>query len=407
MSAEPIRPHLLVLASTYPRWGGDHEPGFVHELCKRLVARFDVTVLTPHAPGAARRECLDGVEIRRFRYAPQRLQTLVHGGGMLANLRRARWKWALLPGFMLAQCWSAWRIARELRVDIVHAHWVLPQGLVACLLRSAGIVPTYALTAHGADLHGLRGAWAQALKRRVIRHAAALSTVSAALRDEAAALTPLGPPAQVIPMGADLRERFVPDGGVPRQHDELLFVGRLVEKKGVAVLLEAFKLLREARPQLRLRIIGHGPLTGELQARADELGLSAAVVFDGPRTPAELPALLHAATLLIVPSVRTAGGDQEGAPVVLMEAAGCACPIVASDLPGIRELVGDALAPAMLAAPGSAEALAEAIERVLDDPRAALSRAAALRERCMALVDWAPVAAAYARWLEAPLQRAR
>jgi glycosyltransferase involved in cell wall biosynthesis len=396
-----------VLASTYPRWGGDHEPGFVHELCKRLVARFDVTVLTPHAPGAARRECLDGVDIRRFRYAPQRLQTLVHGGGMLANLRRARWKWALLPGFMLAQYWSAWRIARELRVDIVHAHWVLPQGLIAYLLRCTGSIPAYALTAHGADLHGLRGAWAQRLKRCVIRDAAALSTVSAALRDEAAALASGGPAAQVIPMGADLRERFVPDAAVPRRHDELLFIGRLVDKKGVACLLDAFKQLRDSRSQLRLRIVGHGPLADRLRARAADLGMSAVVDFVGPLSTAELPALLRAATLLVLPSVRTDGGDQEGVPVVLMEAAGCACPVVASDLPGIRELVGEALAPTMLAAPGNSAALAEVIERFLADPLAALRRAEALRERCMARVDWQPVAAAYAQWLEAALQRPR
>lgn len=404
MNRERRQPRLLVLASTYPRWRDDHEPGFVHELCKRLTRHFSVVVLTPHAPGAARRESLDGVDVRRFRYAPKRLQTLAYGGGMLANLRGARWKWALLPGFLLAQCWEAWRISREQRVDLVHAHWVLPQGVVAYLLCCLGAAPRYALTAHGADLHGLRAAWALALKRRVIRGAKGLSAVSAALRDEARALVPEGPCAQVIPMGADLSGRFVPATGFVRRVDELLFVGRLVEKKGVACLLEAFQIVHAMQPHLRLRVVGHGPLAVPLQTRALELGLAGVVTFVGPLPSVALPPLLQAAALLVVPSVRDAGGDQEGVPVVLMEAIGCACPLIASDLPGIRDLVGDALAESMLVPPGDARALAAAITRVLADASRAEEFAVALRQRCIERIDWGPVANAYAQWLSAALQ---
>src|SRR5689334_22160597 len=96
-------PRLLVLATTYPRWPGDPEPGFVHELSKRLADRFRVVALVPHAPGAKRRECMDGVEVVRYRYAPQRMETLVNDGGIVANLRRAKWKLLLVPGFVLAQ----------------------------------------------------------------------------------------------------------------------------------------------------------------------------------------------------------------------------------------------------------------------------------------------------------------
>ena len=67
------KPRLLVLASTYPRWRDDHEPGFVHELAKRQTDRFDVTVLTSSAPGAATHEHNDGVEVVRYRYAPRPL----------------------------------------------------------------------------------------------------------------------------------------------------------------------------------------------------------------------------------------------------------------------------------------------------------------------------------------------
>src|SRR5690606_6282774 len=91
-------PTLLVLTSTYPRWAGDPEPGFVHELAKRLTDRFRVIVLGPHAPGAKTAEVLDGVEVIRYRYAPERMETLVNDGGIITNLRRSRWKYLLVPG---------------------------------------------------------------------------------------------------------------------------------------------------------------------------------------------------------------------------------------------------------------------------------------------------------------------
>ena len=91
------RLRLLVLASTYPRWQNETEPGFVHELSRRLADQFDVRVVGTHAPGALRDETMDDVEVRRFRYAPVRLQTLVSDGGIVSNLKRQPWKWLLVP----------------------------------------------------------------------------------------------------------------------------------------------------------------------------------------------------------------------------------------------------------------------------------------------------------------------
>ena len=99
--SEPRR-HLLVVATTYPRWRDDAEPGFVHELCRRLVRRgFDVTVVCPHAAGAAPRERRDGVQVVRCRYAPERWEVLVNSGGILGNLRRRPVAWLLLPVMLL------------------------------------------------------------------------------------------------------------------------------------------------------------------------------------------------------------------------------------------------------------------------------------------------------------------
>jgi glycosyltransferase involved in cell wall biosynthesis len=391
----PVRPLLLVLASTYPRWADDPEPGFVHELCRRLAAGFEVVVVCPHAPGAKTHECLDGVEVVRYRYAPQALETLVHGGGMVSHLRRSPWKWLLVPGFVLGQWWAAARIARQRRPALVHAHWLLPQGLVAWALRAAGVAPRYVLTSHGADLYGLRGAPALALKRRVARACTAMSVVSSAMRGEAASAGLRPPRLEVIPMGADLQERFTPLPEVAREPGLILFVGRLVEKKGLPHLLEAMPTVLRARPDARLLIVGHGPLEAALRAQCAVLGLQSCVEFAGARSQRELPSLLRQACLLAAPSVRAASGDQEGLPVVLMEALGCACPVVASESPGVADLFGDEAAESLVP-PGDVQALAAAVLRVLAQPALAQERALRLRERALQRVDWGPVASAYA-----------
>jgi hypothetical protein len=131
VNAGARKPRLLVLASTYPRWPGDPEPAFVHELARRLVDAFEVTVLCPHAAGAATRETFDGVQVLRYRYAPAALESLVNDGGIVANLKRHRWKWLLLPTFVGALAWRAWRLVRRERPAVVHAHWLIPQGVVA------------------------------------------------------------------------------------------------------------------------------------------------------------------------------------------------------------------------------------------------------------------------------------
>ena len=392
------RPRLLVLASTYPRWASDYEPGFVHQLARRLLDRFEVVVLTSRAPGASGHEWLDGVEVVRYRYAPRRWETLVYGGGIAMHLRQSPWKWVLVPGFVIAQLVAAARLARKHRFALVHAHWLLPQGAVAWMLQRLRLAPRYVVTSHGGDLYGFRGRLAQALKRRVARNAAAMTVVSSVMQAEAERVGLHPPRLKVIPMGADLQGLFVPDVAVPRSSYALLFVGRLVEKKGLTHLLDALPLVLRNHTEVRLTIAGFGPLRGALESQAERLGIGTHVCFTGSIPQTELPTLYRRAGLVVAPFVRAASGDQEGLPVVLMEAIGCGCPIVASDIPGVRDLAvtdsDDVLVP-----PGDVAALAAAITRQLDDPERACARAAARREECRQRIDWSSVSAAYGRVL--------
>src|SRR5690348_13154294 len=248
-SPDSPRPTLLVLASTYPRWSGDHEPGFVHELAKRLTDHFKVIAVVPSAPGATARETLDGVEVIRYRYAPRRFETLVNDGGIVTNLRRHRWKMLLVPTFVWAQAWRTWRLLRTRQIDVIHAHWLLPQGLIAALLgKLSGQAPPFLVTAHGADLFALRGKGLNALKRFVARKATTVTVVSEAMRNELAHIGSNVGNVEVQPMGVDLTIRFIPGSATKRSYGEILFVGRLVEKKGLRYLIDAMPAILRVFP---------------------------------------------------------------------------------------------------------------------------------------------------------------
>lgn len=391
-SPDGSKPTLLVLTSTYPRWLGDPEPGFVHELSSRLAGGFRVIVLCPHSAGAKPREFMDGVEVVRYRYAAERMETLVNNGGIITNLRRDRWKVLLVPGFVLAQAWYAWRILRKQRIDVVHAHWIVPQGLIALMLKLFRPAPPFVVTSHGADLFALKGSLMGLAKRVVLRHASQVTVVSEAMR-RALESTVGGTGPLVLPMGVDLRDRFRLHGDSPRELDQILFVGRLVEKKGVRYLLDAMPAVLARRPNAKLVIAGFGPDKEALEDQAASLGLQDRVTFLGAVAQAELPPMYRRASLLVAPFVEAGSGDQEGLGLVLVEAVGCGCPILAGDVPAVRDVLGTL--PERMVDPRCKASLAAAILKDLDDPEDARRKTLELRESLAARFDWENVSARY------------
>jgi glycosyltransferase involved in cell wall biosynthesis len=390
-TGETVAKHtVLVLATTYPRWANDHEPGFVHELCRRLAGRFDVIVVTPDAPGADPSGFLDGVRVLRYRYAPRALQTLVNDGGIASNLRRSLWKWLLVPGFILGQYVAARGAIARHGVSVIHAHWLISPGIVARILSSNRL--PYVVTSHGGDLFGFRQAPLARLKCWVAARAAAMTVVSDAMAEEVRRLVLPVAVVRTIPMGVDMDGRFAPDESV-RSSSELLFVGRLVPKKGLNHLIEALPAILSKRPDVTLRIVGFGPERGFLEALAQQLLVSDRVKFVGAVPPNALPSYYRSAAVFIAPFVRDATGDQEGLPVALMEAIATGCPFVVGDVSGLNDLIGPS--SPFRVNPQDSNALAAAVLARLADPLGARIDAEVVRQRAFERVEWNVVALRY------------
>lgn len=389
---------VLVLASTYPRWANDHEPGFIHELCKRLITQFHVIALVPDATDADANGFLDGVEVIRYQYAPRKLQTLVNNGGIVNNLKTCWWKWFLVPDFLLSQYFVTRKILSERKIDVIHAHWLIPQGWIAYSLSKQFNIP-FIVTSHGGDLFGLQGNILTKVKKRVAEDATAMTVVSHAMKEYLEQISIKPKILEVIPMGVDLQNRFTSKPNIQRQKNELLFVGRLVPKKGLNFLLDALAILLGTRPELSLKIVGFGSEEANLKEQVQQLKLENNVKFLGALSQDKLPDHYRQATLFVAPFVRADNGDQEGLPVALMEAIGCGCPAVVGHVAGIEDLLGEDIRH-IAVNPHNKQELVAAISAALDEPSIAAERAMRIRKNALALIDWSSVASAYAKILE-------
>jgi glycosyltransferase involved in cell wall biosynthesis len=258
--------------------------------------------------------------------------------------------------------------------------------------------PPFVVTSHGADLFALRSASWRVLKRFVVRRAAAVTVVSSAMLEPVRQLGVDPAKLSVQSMGVDLRQRFHTDPAVAREPRRLLFVGRLVAKKGVQHLLEAMPRLVAAKPGLRLDIVGFGPDEAALRGKVGALGLAGCVDFVGAVPQAGLPERYRRASVFVAPFVVAEGGDQEGLGLVLVEAAGCGCPVVAGDVAAVRDVVDNPRIGTVLD-PTDPARLAAAILAVLEGDAATPANAVA-RAAAVARFDWAVRAEAYAGLLE-------
>ena len=333
---------LLVLASTFPRWKNDTEPRFVYDLCLRLKNHFDIIVLAPHSKGSQIHEILDGLNVYRYRYGFECFETLAYEGGITAKLKKNKFNWLMLPFFFIGQWIAIIRLLRQYPVKVIHAHWLIPQASLALLARAfIKNKPAILCTSHGGDLYGLNDFVSKAIKRYVIKNVELLTVVSSAMQLEVKKLVPDADLPTVAPMGTDLINLFIPDDLLKRNPNQLLFVGRLVEKKGLNYLLDALPEIIKKFPSTCLNIAGTGPEKLALELQIKKLSLEGHVNFLGRLSHLDLASQYRLATVAVFPFVQAKDGDIEGLGLVMIEAMGCGCPVIASDIPAVRDVIID------------------------------------------------------------------
>jgi phosphatidylinositol alpha-1,6-mannosyltransferase len=373
---------ILCVTSTFPRWPGDDTTTFILHFAQQLIAQgASVDVLAPHAPGAKRKEDIDGVHVERFRYMrPDSAQDICYQGGALFNIKGSPLTAAKLPALIGSQ-WAAIRSrARSGQYDVISAHWLLPQGFTA--VRAASGVPVVS-TVHGSDVFGLSHPVLARFKRAALAGSAAVTVNSTATRE---AVEALGAPIRdlrLIPMGTDVgavadSERVSEWRRQYRQGDGplVVFVGRLIDWKGVDDLIDATALAAKRLPGLRVVIAGSGPLREHLEGRVLDLGLNERVHFAGWLEREAVTALQAAADIVAVPSRTAADGSREAQGLSVVEAMALGKVVLATRTGGIPDAITDG-ENGLLVPEADPAALADALVRLADDPELGARLAAA------------------------------
>jgi glycosyltransferase involved in cell wall biosynthesis len=258
---------------------------------------------------------------------------------------------------------------RQIHPEFVHAHFEeggIRALAVAQRLRIPLFVTCYGydVTMEGSQWKGrpVLGRYFQGRRRKLFEKASLFLGISRFICDQ---MLRRGYPPEKVRLhylGVDAGQ-FHPDPNIPKQ-PMILFVGRLVEKKGCRDLLQAMKQVTAKHPEVKLTIIGDGPLREELEAYSRQEKIN--VCFCGAQPPQVVQEFLKAALMLCTPSIRAQTGDSEGLGVVILEAQATALPVVATWHGGIPEAVEHGVT-GLLCAERDPGALAENILNLLSD----------------------------------------
>lgn len=362
--------HILILNFEYPPLGGGASP-VCHEINKRYVrAGHRVSVVTMHFRGLAEQEVMDGVETFRVPCARSHIHICnpYEQYTYLIHAKRFLKKW--LP---------------ENDVDVVHAHFAIPSGILCRYLKRHFNIP-YIITSHGSDIPGFNPdrfrflhIWTPPLIRAIIREAAFITSPSAYLKNLIEkSVSGFGEKIKVIPNGID-HEAFQPAGKI----NTILTSGRLLPRKGFHDLVRA---VHPMQSDFTLHILGDGPIREKLKWKSQ--GSQTPVIMHGwvDNKSSAYKHFIETAAIYSLVSAR------ENASISLLEAMAAGCAIITSDQSGCPEMVGDA---AILVRHGHPDELRKAIQFLIDQPqyRLELGQKAMLRART--IYNWDGIVDAY------------
>ncbi|MBI3289195.1 MAG: glycosyltransferase [Elusimicrobia bacterium] len=306
-------------------------------------------------------------------------QNAVRSYGLLEKTRYLRYE----GDQPLLDAGNVRQLAPCLDADVVHAHFAAkPADIALDILKKAGI--PFVLTAHAYDIFIQPDA--PALRAKFLAASKAITVSEYNKRYLADLLGPdLADKIEVSYLGVDLK-RFPWNERAPGANVTLLFAGRLVEKKGVLDLIEAFALVCARHPLTRLRIIGDGPQREAAAQKAQTLGVGERVTFLGALTQERIAAEMQRADIFCLPAATAVNGDREGLPVVLLEAQASGLPVVSTRHTGIPEAVADG-ETGLLVDERDPQGLSRSISRLIEDPALRVQMGRAGRKRIEARHD--------------------
>ena len=330
--------------STLPRWKKDSELSIVLDIAKNIVKHnkyFNITILSPHCKGAKMNEEIEGVKIYRFKYMFPSIEKLCYEGGMISNIKKNKLNFLIVPFFFIFQLLSIKKIVAKEKIDIIHSHWLIPQGLISVVYkkifnRKIKII----CSAHGSDILNFKSWLMIKIKKFIILNCSLLTAVSNEIAKE-------------INKICNKKRIVVINNGININHFKnkkiniellkkfnienycLLFVGRLIKIKGIVYLIKAMPKILKKFPKIKLLIIGNGPQYLWVEQYIKKNNLYNSIYLLGKIPNYYLPQYYNLADIFIGPSL------MEGFGMTFAEAISCETLVLTTNIEAIKETLNN------------------------------------------------------------------
>ncbi|MBP7459875.1 MAG: glycosyltransferase [Candidatus Delongbacteria bacterium] len=377
---------IAALVTTFPRFEHDTEVPWLREICHRLIeAGVDLNVIAPSYEGLAGHR-IGRIPVFRYRYFFRRWENLTHNEGAPNKIHKLSYK-LVTPFYIMAGIGATFFRVMRLKPDLLHVHWPFPTTFTALLPHFLCGRP-YILHFYGAELLLARQyPFVKLFLRYFIRHAAAVIAISEFTAAAVREILPVNP--VIIPYGAALMNP--PESIIPDRRDSdrfrVLFVGRLIERKGVDYLIRAVSVLAQRDFPIQLDIVGSGSEEEHLRHLISQLGAESYIYLHGRISEERKNEFYRNCHVFVLPSIIDHKGDTEGLGVVLLEAYMFEKPVIAGRVGGIPDVVRHQHT-GLLVPEKSSDALVEAILAVHDKPEWAGQLGRQGRVFAMEYFDW-------------------
>jgi glycosyltransferase involved in cell wall biosynthesis len=394
---------IISIVTSFPRNDKDVLIPWIIRLIKELKSKdVESEVFTSSYCGMDDEE-KGGIKVRRFRYFLKRWEKLSHDMSVPEKLKSDKRYFLVLPFFMLFGIISAYRFGKKNDFNMIHVHFPFPLALFGIAMKIASKKPMI-VSCHGSEVN-------MAKKNRVFRvafkwmmkYADKITVNSGFMKNELTKIVG-NREIEIIPMGCGIGDCEIKDYLKKRKNNErakILFVGRLIEWKGVRYLIEAVKMLDSQKYELH--IVGDGPERKGLEeldvgdVNSEQKGSETVnretvnreekkplvthhasritrhpsrITFHGYLTGTALEEMYRSADVFVLPSIVDDQGYTEGLGTVLLEAISFGVPVIGSNVGGIPDIIIDGKT-GFLVSQKDAKSIAQAVEKIVDNPELA------------------------------------
>jgi glycosyltransferase involved in cell wall biosynthesis len=348
---------ILLLTSSFPREENDYSAKWILELSKELKKRNNkIIALAPYTSNLKTQELLDGIEVYRFKYAPEHLEVLGYGKFLPHEWSRSNFKLVFLYlrnillfiPFLFFMFITTIKICKKEKIDILFSHWIFPCGLIGLLVaKILKIKPN--LKIYGTDLVFMKkfeltwlGRWILNSYPTIVANSEYTKNVALSfgindVKKIKVILEGVYPPKNV-----ENEELYELRRKLGINAEKIIFsVHRLIPLKGTKYLIKAASSVVKEYPDVKFIIGGEGPMRTELESLIEELNLEDNVILTGFIPEEKLPLHYALCDIYVISSIRDEEGNTEGLGVPVIEAMSYGKPVIGFDVGGPKYTIRD------------------------------------------------------------------